>query len=476
MFTSAGNALAAALVLILAGCAAGPRYMRPGVSTPAAFKEIDPAWKISQPKDDALRGKWWEAFHDPQLNALEEKVNISNQTIAAAAAGYLAAQAAVKEARSQYFPAITGGTSITNAHLVIPSAAASPIGQTFTEYSIPFSASWEPDVWGRVRNAVKSSKYAAQASAADLENVRLAAQASLAADYYELRAHDSLRQVLDSAVSAYAQTLDLNQALFRSGVGSDEAVQQTEVQLRAAQAQAANTAVLRAQYEHAIALLIGEPASTFELSVEALRATPPPVPLGVPAQLLERRPDIAAAERAAAQANAQIGIAKAAYYPNITLSASGGPESLSITTLPSRFWTLGPALVETIFDAGLRKATVQQYQAAYDQTAANYRQTVLTAFQEVEDNLAALRILSQVISQQNASVEAAASSLEEAGARYQAGLDPWLNVLSAQIILLNARETEIGFREQQMIASVQLIKALGGGWDSSRISEPEISH
>lgn len=469
MSISANNSLAAALALMLTGCVAGPKYVTPTVSAPAGYKEADPAWKQSQPNDAVIRGKWWEAYRDPRLNAMEEKVNISNQNIAAAASAYLAAQAEVREARSQYFPTVSAGASITSAHLVIPSAAASPIGQTFTEYSIPLSASWEPDLWGRVRNTVRASKYAAQASAADLENVRLATQASLAEDYYELRAQDSLRQLLDSMAAAYAETLELNKALLRSGVGSDEAVQQAESQLRATQAQAASTGILRAQYEHAIALLMGNPASEFELDAEALKATPPDVPIGVPSQLLERRPDIAAAERAAAQANAQIGVAKAAYYPNITLSASAGPESLSITSLPSRFWTLGPSLVETIFDAGLRNATMRQYKAAYDQTAANYRQTVLTAFQEVEDNLAALRILSQVIARQDTSVQAAARALEEESARCQGGLDPYLNVLAAQVVLLNAAEANVNFRGQQMVASVELIKALGGGWNSSEI-------
>lgn len=468
----------AALALILAGCTIGPKYDRPAVLSPAAFKELQPVdfpntdgWKTGQPKDDAIRGNWWEVFHDPRLNELEEKVTISNQNIAAAAAGYLAAQATIKEARSQFFPTVTAGAGITNLHLVIPAAGAA-VGNTYTEYSMPLQASWEPDLWGRVRNTVKASTYAAQASAADLQNVRLAAQADLAADFYELRAQDAMWQVLDSTVITYAEALELNQALYRSGLGSDEAVAQAETQLRAAQAQAASIGILRAQYEHAIALLIGQPASTFQIPVEALKPNAPAIPFGVPADLLERRPDIAAAERAMAQANAQIGIAKAAYYPNITLSASGGPESISITSLPSRFWSVGPALVETIFDGGLRKATVQQYKATYDQTVANYRQTVLTAFQQVEDNLASIRILSQVAGQQDEAIEAAARTLEEATARYQGGLDPYLNVLVAQVTLLNAEQTEVGFREQQMVASVGLIKALGGGWEAN--SEPRL--
>lgn len=469
MSISVNNALAGALALLLAGCAVGPEYVRPTVETPASYKELDPNWEAGQPNDGAIRGKWWEAFRDPQLNALEQKVNVSNQNLAAAAAGYLAAQAAVKEARSQYFPTVTAGANVTNEHLVLPGALGQPVGATYTTYALPLQASWEPDFWGRVRNTVKASTYAAQASAADVENVRLAAQADLAADYYELRAQDSLRQLMDATVEADVETLELNQDLYRSGLSSDAAVQQAESQLQAAQAQAAILGVLRAQYEHAIALLIGQPASTFGIAFDLLAANPPAVPAGVPAALLQRRPDIAAAERAVAQANAQIGVARAAYYPNITLSAMAGAESISISTLPSSAWSLGPALVETIFDAGLRKATVQQYKAVYEQTAANYRQTVLTAFQEVEDNLASLRILREVIGRQDAAVEAAAVALGEASARYRGGLDPYLNVLAAQIAVLNARATAVNFREQQMVASVGLIKALGGGWDSSQL-------
>lgn len=477
MFTSASRScLLTAAAILFAGCAVGPKYVRPSVEAPSAWKETDPAWKASEPKDGAIRGKWWEAFRDPQLNALEEKVDISNQNIAAAAAGYLAAQAVVREARSQYFPTVTAGAGITSTKVVIPSAASPTGGLTYTGYSAPLQASWEPDFWGRVRNTVKANTYAAQAGAADVENVRLAAQADLAAAYYELRAQDSLRQLLDATVAADAETLELNRTLYRSGLSSDEAVQQAESQLRAAQAQAANVGVLRAQYEHAIALLIGKPASSFELVSGTLEVNPPIVPVGVPASLLERRPDIAAAERAMAQANAQIGVAKAAYYPNITLSASGGPESLSIANLPSSFWSVGPALVETVFDAGLRKATVRQYKALYDQTVASYRQTVLTAFQEVEDNLASIRILSQVIGQQDAAVEAAAVALDEAGARWRGGLDPYINVLAAQVALLNAQETAVNFREQQMVASIGLIKALGGGWDASKLQPEESAH
>jgi NodT family efflux transporter outer membrane factor (OMF) lipoprotein len=387
----------------------------------------------------------------------------------------------VREARSQYFPTVSVNPSIVNSRpnpgqyggLQTGSSSGSALTvKSFTDFSLPFDASWEPDFWGRVRNTVRANIYAAQASAADLENVRLTDQAELAADYYELRAQDSLKELLDSTVTAYQETLDLTRSQYKAGLTSDEAVAQAEAQLRAAQAQDTNLGILRAQYEHAIAVLTGQPASIFSLPANALAANPPAIPVGIPSELLERRPDIAAAERLVAQANAQIGVARAAYFPTILLSASGGFGASSVAdwlTWPSRFWSVGPSLAETIFDAGLRKATVQQYRAMYDQTVANYRQSVLTAFQQVEDNLASLRILSQSIGQQDAAVEAAARNLQEATVRYRAGVDPYLNVIVAQTALLNDQQTAVNFRMQKMVASVQLIKALGGGWNAAQI-------
>jgi NodT family efflux transporter outer membrane factor (OMF) lipoprotein len=478
-----------ACALFQSGCVVGPKYVRPPVEVPSVYKEFGQGsgqnegnWKTAQPNDAAVRGKWWEAFNDPQLNELEEKVNSSNQNIAAAAANFLAARALVRQARSQYYPTVIANPSIMNSRpspaqlggLQTGSSSGSGVAvKSYTDYSLPFDASWEPDFWGRIRNGVRANVFAAQASAADVQNVRLSEQAELAVDYYELRAQDSLKQLLDSTVIAYQETLNLTQSQYRAGLTSDEAVAQAEAQLRAAQAQDTNLGVLRAQYEHAIAVLIGQPASTFSLPPQALETRSPAIPSGVPSELLERRPDIAAAERRMAQANAQIGVAKAAYYLNIILSASGGFGNTSISswfTGPSRFWAVGPSVAETIFDAGLRKATVQQFQASYDQTVANYRQTVLTAFQQVEDNLAALRILSQTIDRQDAAVEAAARSLREAEVRYKAGVDPYLNVIVAQTILLNDQQAAVNFRMQQMVASVQLIKALGGGWDATQIT------
>jgi len=478
--------LSIACCLLQTACMVGPKYTRPSVPNPPAYKELsngasqaESQWKIARPHDTAIRGKWWEAFQDPQLNELEEKAGSWNQNIAAAAANFLAARAMVRQARSQYFPTVTTNPSVMNSR---PSAGqfgglqtGSSSGLTvrsFTDYSLPFDASWEPDFWGRIRSTVRANVYAAQASAADLENVRLSEQAELAVDYYELRAQDSLKQLLDSTVVAYQDTLDLTQSQYRAGLCSDESVAQAEAQLRAAQAEDIDLGVLRAQYEHAIAVLIGQPASTFSLPAQALEAKPPATPVGIPSELLERRPDIAAAERGVAQANAQIGVAKAAYFPSILLSGSAGFGNSSVSswfTWPSRFWSVGPSLAETIFDAGLRRATVQQYRANYDQTVANYRETVLTAFQQVEDNLASLRILSRTIDQQDAAVEAATRSLHEATVRYKAGVDPYLNVITAQTILLNDQQTAVNYRMQVMVASVQLIKALGGGWDATQI-------
>jgi NodT family efflux transporter outer membrane factor (OMF) lipoprotein len=479
------------IMLLATGCVLGPKYVRPPVQTPPAYKEVPQAtaatpesWRTSQPKDGTDRGKWWKVFNDPQLDELEEKASSSNQEIVAAANNFLAARALVREARAQYFPSVSTNPSILNSR---PSPgqfgglrAGSSMGvsltvKSYTNYSLPFDASWEPDFWGRIKNGVRADVYAAQASAADLENVRLSVQADLAADYYELRAQDSLKEVLDTTVNAYQDTLNLTSTQYRAGLGSEEAVAQAEAQLKTAQAQDTNLGILRAQYEHAIAVLVGEPPSTFSLPAQSHATSPPRIPVGVPSELLERRPDIAAAERSVAQANAQIGVAKTAYFPTVLLSASGGfgnSTAANWFTWPSRFWSVGPSLAETIFDAGLRRATVEQYRASYDATVANYRQTVLTAFQQVEDNLASLRILSQDIEQQNAAIEAAARSLQEATVRYKAGLDPYLNVISAQTILLNDQQTAVNFRMQQMVASVQLIKALGGGWDSAKLPAP----
>jgi len=459
------------------GCSVGPTYRRPAVPAAPSYKETDTStWKTAEPKDNAVRGKWWEAFQDPQLNALEERVDVGNQNIAAAAANYAAARAVVRQTRSQYFPTLTTTPSINNTRIAATPYSAVASGMTYTEYSFPLTVSWEPDLWARVRNTVRSSQYSAQASAADLENLRLLAHADLAADYFQLRGVEAQKQILDATLVAWKKYLDLICNLCKSGLSNDEAKSAAESQMEAAQAQDTNLGISRAQYEHAIAILVGQPPSAFSVAPPLKDAQLPQIPPGVPSELLERRPDIAAAERTMAAANAEIGIAKAAFFPNVLLSATGGIESLSFTdwfTWPSRFWSVGPAAAETLFDAGLRKATVRQYQALYDGSVANYRQTVLTAFQQVEDNLAALRILTQDIQQQDAAVQSAKRYVNQATVRNTAGLDPYLNVLTAQMNLLVYQQAYVAFQTQQRICSVQLIEALGGGWDSSQLPTPK---
>ncbi len=465
--------------LLLQGCVVGPKYNRPPVQAPGTYKEVTPddlkkmdGWKVAQPQDSALHGKWWETLGDPQLNTLEEQVNISNQNVAAAFANFMAARALVREARAQYFPTLTAGASIIRQHQ--PSASTvTTSGTTYTDYSLPFDASWTPDLWGRVRNTVRANVANAQASAADLENTRLTAQAELAVDYFQLRGQDALKQLLDSTVVAYEESLKLTKALYETGIDSDEAVAQAETQLEATRALDTNIGILRSQYEHAIALLVGQPASSFSIAVEPLKTPPPAIPFGVPSQLLERRPDIAASERLMAQANAQIGVAKAAYYPTVTLSASAGFQTANGASnwfkWSSRFWSVGPTIAETIYDGGLRRATVEQYRAQYDQTVANYRNTVLTAFQQVENNLSALRILSQEIQEQDTAIASAQRSLNLATDRYRLGIDPYLNVIAAQTTLFSNQQTAVNLRIEQIVDSVQLIEALGGGWDSSTL-------
>jgi NodT family efflux transporter outer membrane factor (OMF) lipoprotein len=500
---SASRAAALMVLSAVGGCTVGPTYHQPSTTSPDAYHEMTPAdyastdgWKVAQPTDDRIHGKWWEIFDDPQLDSLEEQVDVSNQNIAAAFAGLQESRAEVREAQAQYWPTLTTSPAVTrsrtpagvsgatttlatgtttSATTAAGTATGSRSGILTTDYSFPFDASWTPDLWGRVRNTVRSNSAAAQASAADLENTRLTAQAQLAVNYYELRAQDSLKQILEATVEADQQSLDLTRALFETGIDNDESVAQADVQLKTAQAQATNLGIMRAQLEHAIALLIGQPASKFSLPVATLQAQPPAVPFGVPSQLLERRPDVAANERLVAQANAQIGIAQAAYYPTLTLSATAGFESSVFSDWfewPSRFWSVGPALAETLFDGGLRRATVAQYRAAYDQTVATYRQTVLTAFQQVEDNLASLRILSQEVRQQDAAVAASQRLLTIATDRYRLGLDPYLDVITAQSTLLTNQQTDVTLHLDQITATVQLIEALGGGWDRSELPTP----
>jgi NodT family efflux transporter outer membrane factor (OMF) lipoprotein len=413
-----------------------------------------------------IRGKWWEIFKYPELNALEEQLNVDNQNIKQSFENFMQARALIREAHSQYFPAAATTPSFSRSR---------SSGGVSSFASLPLDISWAPDLWGRVRKTVQEFQYSAQLSAADLENVRLTQQASLAAFFFEIRGQDALQKLLDDTVEADKKTLELAKARYETGIDDQISVVQAQTALESAQAAAISLGVARSQFEHAIAVLIGKPAPAFSVPVRPMTTEPPPVPIGVPSQLLERRPDIAAAERNMAAANAQIGIARVAYYPSLTLSASGGFESQTLQRLlnwPSRFWSVGGSLSETIFDAGLRRATVDQFIAVYNTSVAGYRQTVLTAFQQVEDNLAAVRILSQEIQKLQQAVDSAATSLKLEIGRYQTGIDPYLSVVIAQTTLLNNQQALINSQVTQMTASVQLIAALGGGWDKSELPTP----
>jgi NodT family efflux transporter outer membrane factor (OMF) lipoprotein len=480
---------AAALLLILPGCVVGPKYHPPAPPAPAPVYKESPTqfkdagdWTVAQPADAKLRGKWWEIFNDPDLNALEDQLDINNQNIKQYFENFMAARAVVREARSQYFPTLSVAPSVTHsrasADVGVPTtntsgtgASSSPQLQS-TLYSLPLEASWEPDLWGKVRNTVRQAQYASQVSAADLENERLTEQASLAEYFFEIRGQDKLQQIYDDTVKADQDQYELTRSLYDAGIDDQISVVQAETTLRSAQAGATNVGVARAQYEHAIAVLLGQTASNFSIPVKPMTVAPPPIPIGVPSELLERRPDVAAAERTMAEANAAIGIAYAAYYPNLTLTGSAGFESSSFSkwlSWPSRFWSVGASIPETIFDAGLRRATVQQNVAIYNADLASYRQTVLTAFQQVEDSLAEVRILSKEIQQQQQAVDSAQTFLKLEQARYDTGVDPYIDVLIAQVTVLADQQTLNGLQVQQMASSVALVEALGGGWDRSQL-------
>jgi hydrophobe/amphiphile efflux-1 (HAE1) family protein/NodT family efflux transporter outer membrane factor (OMF) lipoprotein len=474
-------ALLLVAVLVAGGCTVGPSYVRPPIVAPAAYKETD-GWKVARPQDDAIRGDWWELFGDAELSALEGRVGVSNQSLAAAEATYREARALVREARAGYFPTVTVGAGYTrfrssaNAAFGSGSAGAltgaSATGGPQSDFQLPFDVSWTPDFWGRVRRAVESNQASAQASAGDLETARLSLQAELAQDYFQLRALDAQSETLTATVAAFAKSLQLTKDRYASGIASGADVAQALTQLKTTQAQAIDVGVQRAQLEHAIALLIGEPASTFTLSRAPLAAPPPDVPVGVPSALLERRPDVAAAERRAAAANAAVGVAVAAFYPTVTLSASAGFQSGSLAqwlAWPSRFWSVGPGISETVYDGGLRRAQTDQARAAYDASVASYRQTVLAAFQGVEDNLAALRILEDEARVQDEAVDAASRSLSLTTDQYKAGIVSYLNVVVAQTALLTNQTAAVAIRGRRMTATVLLIQALGGGWSAARL-------
>ena len=465
---------------MLAGCNVGPKYIPPTVTAPSAFKE-SPAqfkesdgWTVAQPQDAALRGKWWEIYNQTELNSLEDQLNIDNQNIRQAFENFMEARALVREARSQYFPTVSVGGSYTRSQASSNVSSAASNGTTSSQqtqvFSFPADVSWEPDLWGKVRNTVRASQYSAQLSAADLENERLTEQASLAEYFFEIRGQDALQKILNETVEVDKKALEVVRAAYDTGVGDQISVVEAQTTLESAQSAAINLGIARAHYEHAMAMLIGKQASTFNLPVVPRTSAPPAIPIGVPSQLLERRPDIAAAERRVAEANAQIGVARAAYYPTITLSGAAGYQNTSVQNLfsgPGLVWSVGATLAQTLFDGGLRKAVTEQSRAIYQGTVANYRQTVLTAFQEVEDNLSTLRILSQELQQQNTAVASSQRYLNLANVRYESGMDIYLNVINAQTALLNNQRTALNLQMEQLTASVQLIKALGGGWDVS---------
>ena len=462
-------------LLLMCGCVVGPRYSRPSAPVPTDYKETPQNWKPAQPADQTLRGKWWEVYQDPQLNALEEKINISNQSLKAAQAQFEQARATVRYNRADYYPTVTAGVSGTRERYSgnRPLNLTPGTGQTANDLVIPVDMSYEPDVWGRVRRTVEAARENAQATLADLESVRLSVHAELAVDYYQARDLDAEAQLLDSTVASYVRQLELTDYRYKGGVASQVDVAQAQTQLETARAQAIDVREQRTQFEHAIAVLIGDPASTSTLSFVALNAVPPVIPPGLPSDLLERRPDVAANERLMASANAGIGVAKAAYFPLFSLIPSAGFESTTIVNWlsgPSGFASVGASAVVTAFDVGRRRAASDQARAAYDQAVANYRQDVLTAYQEVEDNLAALRLLEDESKTESAAVAAAEHSLALSNNRYKGGVTTYLEVITAQTAALANELTAVQISGRRMVASVLLIKALGGGWDASSLS------
>ncbi|MBV9610874.1 MAG: efflux transporter outer membrane subunit [Acidobacteriaceae bacterium] len=501
----------ALLLLALSACNPAPKYARPPVQTPVAFKETPPefkegsGWKLAQPNDDKIRSKWWELYNDPQLNKLEDQVQISNQTIAASEASFRAARALVIPVRSALMPTLTVAPSFTNSRFsstarravvqgndaastgtttggtttgtgsgTTTTAGGSSNAGTVNNWSFPIDLSYTLDLWHRIRNAVAVNAFQAQVSAADVATALLTVHAEVATDYFQIRALDAQRALLEETVANYRQSLRLTTTLFNTGIDSEEEVAQAQTQLDTAIAQLTELGVARATYEHAIATLTGKPAATFSLEPARFLPAPPAIPVAIPSALLERRPDIAAAERQVAAANAEIGVVRAAYYPNLTLSATGGFQTSTFAqwfNWPSRFWSLGPTLSQTVFDAGVRRAQNEQAQALYDQAVANYRQSVLGAFQAVEDQLSSLRILSQELGEERTAVESANRSLDLSMTRFRAGVDSYLNVISAQNTVLTNRVSELQIQLRQMTSSVALVMALGGGWDASGLPQ-----
>jgi NodT family efflux transporter outer membrane factor (OMF) lipoprotein len=458
---------------LLGGCLVGPNYVRPPAPAAATFKEAGD-WKPAQPSDAVSRGKWWEIFGDDTLNALVEQVNVSNENVRTAEAQLRQAEAVVAQSRAGLWPTLGVSATATRSRAPNVTGGAGNTNNTpVNVFNLPLTASWAPDLWGSVRRSIESNVASAQASAANVANARLLAQSQLAIDYFQLRALDAQRSLLNASVAEFQKSLDLTRNRYNAGVAARVDVVQAETQLKTTQAQAINVGVQRSQLEHAIAILVGKAPADVSITVEKLAMTVPAVPAGLPSQLIERRPDIAGAERKMAAANAQIGVATAAYFPSLTLSATDGYRSNSFPTwftAPARFWSVGPALAETLFDGGLRRAVTQQAQAAYDANVSTYRQTVLTAFQQVEDNLSALRILEEQARAQDEAVKAARQSTELTINQYKAGTISYLNVIVVQTAQLNNEVTAVSVQGQRLVAAVTLVQALGGGWDATRLS------
>jgi NodT family efflux transporter outer membrane factor (OMF) lipoprotein len=472
--------VSASLALLMTGCAVGPKYQRPVVQVPPAFKEQPPdsyketdGWKIGQPADTRLRGDWWTLFGDPVLNRLESQVDISNQNLKSAEARFQQARALVRVNQSQKYPTVTVGAEATSNRFSGNYVyATNKTTSNFGDFNLPFDVSYEVDAWGRVRHTIEAARGEAQATAADLETMRLSYHAELAFDYFELRSADAEQKLLDDTVTAYQKAYELTRNRFEGGAAAGAEVAQAQTQLESTKTQDADVAVRRAQFEHAMAVLIGKSPAEFALESQPLNTDPPVIPVGLPSQLLERRPDIASAERRVAEANAQIGIARAAFFPTLLLGAAAGFEGQSITdwlNWPSRFWAVGPSMLQTIFDGGRRRATQQSAQFNYDALVAMYRQSALDAFQQVEDNLAALRILEHETATQKVAVGAAERSLQLSTNRYTGGLVTYLEVVTAQSTALTNEREAVDILRRRMDATVLLVKALGGGWDTSKL-------
>lgn len=455
------------------GCAVGPKYKTPTAPVPPTYKE-NADWKVAQPSDGKLGGNWWEIFNDPELNELEKQINVSNQNLKVAFAQYQAARAALRYARADYYPSLTAGPTASRQKSSGNRPASVARGATFNDFVLPVYLNYQVNAFGRVSKNVESYREQAQASAADLAVVNLTMHADLAVDYFAARTLDAEEKLLRDTVAQYEQALQLNTDRYDGGLASEVDVEQAKTILETTRAQLVDVGVARAQYEHAVAVLIGKPPAEFTLPPLPLATPPPPIPVGVPSELLERRPDIASSERLVASANAQVGLARVAYYPLINIVASGGFESGTITTLiqgPSALWSVGAAVAYTIFDAGKRRASNDQAKAAYDATVASYRQTVLTGFQQVEDNLAALRILENEAGIQATAVHAAEKSLDLSTIRYEGGVTSYLEVITAQNAALSDEVTAVNILGRRMASAVLLIEALGGGWDRSELPQ-----